>query len=112
MLYILNTRRSLRLADSSHNGLSNSQTHNPSYGNRSHHTAARPIELGPLPVGGVQVRTQIETADTNYGVRRMFRLGRYGVADRAQLELDSKTRDGILDLSRRRAEDGKRAQGI
>ncbi|KAF7344843.1 hypothetical protein MVEN_01646000 [Mycena venus] len=69
MLYILNTRRSLRSADASAGlGNSNSNTH-PS-GSRSRQqwrsNAAAPVELSSL--GGVHVHTQIETGETTSGV--------------------------------------------
>ncbi|KAJ7866082.1 hypothetical protein B0H14DRAFT_2573627 [Mycena olivaceomarginata] len=65
MLYILNTRRSLRNAGSSA-GLGNSNTNQPPSGSRTRgqwRSGAGPVELSSL--GGVQVRTQIETADTD-----------------------------------------------
>jgi hypothetical protein len=74
MLYILNTRRSLRSAGSSA-GLGNSNTNQPPSGSRTRgqwRSGAGPVELSSL--GGVQVRTQIETADTDghYPVRLFF----------------------------------------
>ncbi|KAF7328098.1 hypothetical protein MSAN_02489600 [Mycena sanguinolenta] len=67
MLYILNTRRSLRSAETSA-GLGNSNTNHPS-GSRSRAAgqwhSAGPVELSSL--GGVQVHTQIETAHSAYG---------------------------------------------
>ncbi|KAF7350208.1 hypothetical protein MVEN_01323800 [Mycena venus] len=64
MLYILNTRRSLRGADASA-GLGNSNTNNPSNnlsGSRNRQwRPTGPVELSSL--GGVQVHTQIETGD-------------------------------------------------
>ncbi|KAJ7362296.1 hypothetical protein DFH08DRAFT_1024317 [Mycena albidolilacea] len=65
MLYILNTRRSLRSAGSSA-GLGNSNTNQPPSGSRTRgqwRSGAGPVELSSL--GGVQVHTQIETADTD-----------------------------------------------
>ncbi|KAJ6503888.1 hypothetical protein C8R45DRAFT_1091655 [Mycena sanguinolenta] len=66
MLYILNTRRSLRSAETSA-GIGNSNTNHPS-GSRNRggqwHSSA-PVELASL--GGVQVHTQIETGHSGYG---------------------------------------------
>ncbi|KAK7039878.1 hypothetical protein R3P38DRAFT_2695992 [Favolaschia claudopus] len=60
MLYVLNTRRSLRSTDNS--GLGNSNPDPSSGGNRSRgQWRTGPVELGSL--GGVQVHTQIETAN-------------------------------------------------
>lgn len=53
MLYILNTRRSLRLGDTS--GIGNSSLHGPSRGR-----TGREVELGVL--SGIQVHTQIESS--------------------------------------------------
>lgn len=90
MLYILNTRRSLRSADASA-GLGNSNTNHPS-GSRSRPNwrPGGPVELSSL--GGVQVHTQIETADNNYGVS-------YHVLSQMDGDL---TCDCSLDLTRKR----------
>ncbi|KAK6992684.1 hypothetical protein R3P38DRAFT_3225472 [Favolaschia claudopus] len=71
MLYILNTRRSLRSAETSA-GIGNSNTgNNPPSGTRSRgggasqwRSGASPVELSSL--GGVQVHRQIETTGAEY----------------------------------------------
>jgi hypothetical protein len=67
MLYILNTRRSLRSADASA-GLGNSNTNNHPSGGRSRTQwrSNAPVELSSL--GGVHVRTQVETGETTSAV--------------------------------------------
>ncbi|KAJ7302503.1 hypothetical protein DFH08DRAFT_1089732 [Mycena albidolilacea] len=67
MLYILNTRRSLRSADASA-GLGNSNTNSHPSGSRSRTQwrSNAPVELSSL--GGVHVRTQVETGETTSAV--------------------------------------------
>ncbi|KAJ7725898.1 hypothetical protein B0H14DRAFT_554227 [Mycena olivaceomarginata] len=67
MLYILNTRRSLRSADASA-GLGNSNTNNHPSGSRSRTQwrSNAPVELSSL--GGVHVRTQVETGETTSAI--------------------------------------------
>jgi hypothetical protein len=108
MLYILNTRRALRLTENS-NGLGNS-ANNPSSNNRSRNLnratwrAGGPVELSSL--GGVHVHTE---TDHDYGVSPhhiLANVGAFWLTLRLQSQFDSK-RDVILEESDRSL-DGKR----